>query len=79
MSWPEQVERSGVWILRERAPMSSRGRRSWPNGPESIVISSGATDVITDGERTFLVDNGHNMMGSISVRVVWPRPSSHLS
>lgn len=32
----------------------------------SIVISSGATDVITDGERTFLVDNGHNMMGSIS-------------
>ena len=32
----------------------------------SVVISSGATDVITDSEKTFLVDNGHNMMSSIS-------------
>lgn len=32
----------------------------------AIVVVSGATDVVSDGERTFLVDNGHSMMGSIS-------------
>jgi hydroxyethylthiazole kinase len=30
------------------------------------VVISGATDVISDGKRTFLIDNGHAMMGSIS-------------
>jgi hydroxyethylthiazole kinase len=30
------------------------------------VAVSGSTDIITDGRHTFLVDNGHPMMGSIS-------------
>jgi len=32
----------------------------------AIVIMSGPTDVVSDGKRTSLVDNGHAMMGSIS-------------
>jgi len=31
-----------------------------------VVVMSGATDVISDGRRTVLVDNGHERMGSIS-------------
>jgi hydroxyethylthiazole kinase len=32
-----------------------------------IVISvSGATDIVTDGKRAFLIENGHPLMGSIS-------------
>jgi hydroxyethylthiazole kinase len=31
-----------------------------------VVAMSGATDIVTDGKRTFLVSNGHPMMGSIS-------------
>lgn len=31
-----------------------------------VVAVSGATDVVTDGERTLLVDNGHPMMGMVS-------------
>jgi hydroxyethylthiazole kinase len=30
------------------------------------VVMSGATDIVTDGKRTVLVDNGHEMMGRIS-------------
>jgi len=30
------------------------------------VAMSGATDIVTDGKHTLLVDNGHPMMGSIS-------------
>jgi hydroxyethylthiazole kinase len=30
------------------------------------VVMSGATDIVTDGKHTLLVDNGHAMMGSIS-------------
>jgi hydroxyethylthiazole kinase len=30
------------------------------------IVVSGATDIITDGKRVFLVDNGHPMMGRIS-------------
>jgi len=30
------------------------------------VVMSGPTDIISDGERVFLVDNGHPMMGRIS-------------
>ncbi|MGB7788688.1 hydroxyethylthiazole kinase [Methanoregula sp.] len=30
------------------------------------VVVSGATDIVTDGRHTLLVDNGHPMMGSIS-------------
>ncbi len=30
------------------------------------VVVSGATDIVTDGNRILLVDNGHPMMGSIS-------------
>jgi hydroxyethylthiazole kinase len=30
------------------------------------VVVSGATDIVTDGKRILLVDNGHPMMGSIS-------------
>lgn len=31
-----------------------------------VVAVSGATDIVTDGERVFLVDNGHEMMGKLS-------------
>ena len=30
------------------------------------VVVSGATDIVTDGSRILLVENGHPMMGSIS-------------
>ncbi len=30
------------------------------------VVVSGATDIVTDGKRILLVENGHPMMGSIS-------------
>jgi len=30
------------------------------------VVMSGATDIITDGERVLLVENGHSLMGTIS-------------
>ena len=32
----------------------------------SVVIMSGGTDIVSDGNRTYLVDNGHEMMGKIS-------------
>lgn len=32
----------------------------------TVVAISGATDIITDGKKVILVDNGHPMMGSIS-------------
>jgi hydroxyethylthiazole kinase len=31
-----------------------------------IVVMSGATDIISDGRRTYLVDNGHPLMASVS-------------
>lgn len=31
-----------------------------------VISMSGATDIVTDGKRTFLVQNGHPLMGSIS-------------
>jgi hydroxyethylthiazole kinase len=31
-----------------------------------VVTVSGATDIVTDGKRVFLIENGHPMMGSIS-------------
>ena len=31
-----------------------------------VVVVSGATDIVTDGNRAFLVDNGHAMMGRLS-------------
>jgi hydroxyethylthiazole kinase len=31
-----------------------------------IVVISGATDIVSDGRRTYLVDNGHAMMGKVS-------------
>jgi len=31
-----------------------------------VVAMSGATDIVTDGMRTLLVDNGHPMMGLVS-------------
>jgi hydroxyethylthiazole kinase len=31
-----------------------------------VVAVSGATDIVTDGRRTLLVDNGHPMMGTVS-------------
>ncbi|MCK9580198.1 MAG: hydroxyethylthiazole kinase [Methanoregula sp.] len=31
-----------------------------------VVAVSGATDIVTDGKRAFLVENGHPLMGSIS-------------
>ncbi len=30
------------------------------------VVMSGATDIVTDGKRTLLVDNGHPLMGMVS-------------
>jgi hydroxyethylthiazole kinase len=32
----------------------------------AVVVMSGPTDIVTDGRRTILVDNGHAMMGRIS-------------
>jgi hydroxyethylthiazole kinase len=32
----------------------------------AVVVMSGTTDIVTDGDLTVLVDNGHEMMGSIS-------------
>jgi hydroxyethylthiazole kinase len=32
----------------------------------SVVVVSGATDIVSDGNRTYLVDNGHELMGKIS-------------
>lgn len=32
----------------------------------TCVVMSGPTDIVTDGRRTMLVDNGHEMMGRIS-------------
>ena len=32
----------------------------------SLVIISGATDIVSDSNRTFMVDNGHELMGKIS-------------
>ncbi|MDW5563847.1 MAG: hydroxyethylthiazole kinase [Methanomassiliicoccus sp.] len=32
----------------------------------AVVVMSGATDIVTDGKRTVLIDNGHEMMGRIS-------------
>jgi hydroxyethylthiazole kinase len=31
-----------------------------------VVAISGATDIVTDGKRTLLVDNGHPLMGKVS-------------
>ncbi len=35
-------------------------------GTGAAVVMSGATDIVTDGSRTVLVDNGHELMGRIS-------------
>jgi hydroxyethylthiazole kinase len=32
----------------------------------SVVIISGPTDIVSDGNRTYMIDNGHVMMGNIS-------------
>jgi hydroxyethylthiazole kinase len=32
----------------------------------SVVIMSGPTDIVSDGNRTYMIDNGHGMMGKIS-------------
>jgi hydroxyethylthiazole kinase len=32
----------------------------------TVVVMSGATDIITDGARTSFVENGHELMGKIS-------------
>jgi hydroxyethylthiazole kinase len=32
----------------------------------SVVVMSGATDIVSDGKQTYLVDNGHQMMGRLS-------------
>jgi hydroxyethylthiazole kinase len=32
----------------------------------SVIVVSGATDIVSDGHRTYLVDNGHELMGKIS-------------
>ena len=40
--------------------------KDFANETGSTVVMSGPTDVISDGRRTYLVDNGHAMMGGIS-------------
>jgi hydroxyethylthiazole kinase len=32
----------------------------------SVIVMSGATDIVSDGNRTFMVDNGHELMGKLS-------------
>ncbi|NLT38631.1 MAG: hydroxyethylthiazole kinase [Methanomassiliicoccus sp.] len=40
--------------------------RSLARGTGAVVVMSGPTDIITDGQDTLLVNNGHEMMGRIS-------------
>lgn len=40
--------------------------RDFAIAAEITVIISGATDIVTDGNRVLLVENGHPLMGSIS-------------
>lgn len=40
--------------------------REYARTLDAVVVMSGPTDIVTDGERTVLVDNGHEMMSSIS-------------
>jgi hydroxyethylthiazole kinase len=40
--------------------------RSLADAAGVTVIMSGPSDIVTDGERTVLVDNGHELMGKIS-------------
>ena len=40
--------------------------RSLARGTGAVVVMSGATDIVTDGQATLLVDNGHELMGRIS-------------
>jgi hydroxyethylthiazole kinase len=40
--------------------------REYAQSRGGVVVISGATDVISDGRRTYLVDNGHPMMGRVS-------------
>jgi len=35
-------------------------------GTGATVVMSGPTDIVTDGKRTVLVDNGHELMGRVS-------------
>jgi hydroxyethylthiazole kinase len=40
--------------------------RDFAKSAKLVVTISGATDIVTDGKRTLLVENGHPLMGSIS-------------
>jgi hydroxyethylthiazole kinase len=40
--------------------------RSYAKDADTIVVISGATDIVTDGNRVLLTDNGHEMMGRLS-------------
>jgi len=40
--------------------------REYAESSGLVVAMSGATDIVTDGKHTLLVENGHPMMGSIS-------------
>lgn len=40
--------------------------RDYAKSARLVVSVSGATDIVTDGKRTLLVENGHPLMGSIS-------------
>ncbi|WP_321506593.1 hydroxyethylthiazole kinase [uncultured Methanoregula sp.] len=40
--------------------------RDFARAEKLTVVASGPTDIVTDGKRVFLVNNGHPMMGSIS-------------
>jgi hydroxyethylthiazole kinase len=40
--------------------------RDFARAEKITVVASGATDIVTDGKRVLLVQNGHPMMGSIS-------------
>jgi hydroxyethylthiazole kinase len=40
--------------------------RTYAKNAGMIVVISGATDIVTDGTRVMLIDNGHEMMGRLS-------------
>jgi hydroxyethylthiazole kinase len=40
--------------------------RSYAKDADTIVVISGATDIVTDGNRVLLIENGHEMMGRLS-------------
>jgi len=60
----EATVRGRRLVRAERRPAHHSTRAA--TNPRITVAVSGATDIVTDGKHTLLVENGHSLMGSIS-------------